>query len=253
MVFTTISLRDKISEIPKAVEMAFSRPQSEFPTDPGRDAQVLLPVLHPRKLGLSFREGQARLLHDLANIELQAMELGLRTLNEYPEAPQGFREALAAVTLSESKHLEMCVDGIESLGFQWGDWPIHNILWNAVSSEDSLLDRILIVHRYMEGSGLDAGDSLLRKLHGITEGTVHKVIRVIVEEEIGHVDFGSLWYREICGQEKKDPVQDFPDRMLSLKQRLPKRIEKISRSLRSKAGFTEAEIDFLEQWRLTLV
>lgn len=252
MVFHTIKVRDKIAELPKAVELAFSKPISDFPQDPGRDAEVLLPIQHPAKIGLSYAEGQARLLHDLGNIELQAMELGLRTLNEFPDAPSSFREALAAVVLSEAKHLELCIDAIESLGFQWGDWPIHNILWNAVSSKDSLLDRILIVHRYMEGSGLDAGDTLLRRLHGVTEGQLHKVVRVIVDEEIGHVDFGSYWYRELCGKEKLDPVSDFPERMMKLKHQLPKRIEKISHSLRLKAGFTPKELEFLEEWRKML-
>ena len=121
----------------------------------------------PAKKGLSFKEGQARLLHDLASIELQAMELCLRSLYEYPDAPVAFREQLATIALGEGNHLQLCLNGIETLGFAWGDWPVHVALWHSTANSDSLLDRILIVHRYLEGSGLDAGDTLLRRLSGV--------------------------------------------------------------------------------------
>lgn len=249
MVFLTQDVRQKIKELPASLEMAFQRPETEFPLDPARDVQVLMPRLHPEKKGLSYREGQARLLHDLASIELQAMELGLRTLHEFPEAPEGFREELAALAASEARHLALCLDGIEKLGFKWGDWPVHNLLWAAAGPEDSLLDRILIVHRYLEGSGLDAGDTLLRRLEAVLEGPLHSIARTIFTEEIEHVEFGSRWYREICQGEGRDPQSDFPERMNQIRHKLPKRTEKISRESRQKAGFTEFELKFLEDWR----
>ncbi len=231
------------------LEKAWTSPLSAFPTVPGRDVSILVPGLLPPKKGLSYKEGQARLLHDLASIELQAMELGLRTLHEFPEAPQGFREELVDVVRSESQHLALCLNGIESLGFRWGDWPVHNMLWACVAAEDSLLERILIVHRYLEGSGLDAGETLLRRLDAVLESPLHSISKTIVTEEIGHVEFGSRWYREICRQEKIDPQEHFPKTLESFRFRIPKRIEKISRNLRKQAGFTESEIDYLEDLR----
>ncbi len=253
MVFKTQNVRQKIQEIESAIATAFTSPESTFPEDPGRDVQVLMPRMHPDKKGLSYKEGQARLLHDLASIELQAMELGLRTLNEYPEAPIGFREELAAIVLSESQHLTLCLNGIERLGFKWGDWPVHNLLWAAAGAEDSLLDRILIVHRYLEGSGLDAGDTLLKRLDAVLESPLHSITKTIFTEEIGHVEFGSRWYRNICSLENLDPQNDFPIRMSAIRYKLPKRTERISRESRKKAGFTEEEIKLLEDWRLEVL
>lgn len=222
----------------------------EVPEDPARDLEVLHPKFHPPKKGFSTLEGQARMLHDLANIELQAMELGVRTLVEFPEAPAGFKEELVAVTVSEAQHLRMCLEGLEALGFKWGDWPVHTALWRAVDAGDSLLDRILIVHRYLEGSGLDAGATLIRRLEGTTgKETIQKIVRQINEEEIGHVDFGSRWYRQICQGRKIDAVEDFPTRMASLRVRLPKRVEPIHRELRRRAGFSEEEIRYYENLR----
>lgn len=222
--------------------------------DPARDVEVLHPKYHPPKKGFSTLEGQARMLHDLANIELQALELGVRTLVEFPDAPQQFREDLLAVTVSEARHLRMCLEGIEDLGFKWGDWPVHLALWRAVDKEDSLLDRILIVHRYLEGSGLDAGDTLIRRLEGTSgKETIQKIVKQINFEEIGHVDFGSQWYRKICELEKIDPNNDFANRMNDLRIRLPKRVEPINTDLRRKAGFTDEEIAYYQNLRLDFI
>ena len=220
-----------------------------YNTTPAREVEVLPLKFHPDKKGLSTAEGQARMLHDLANIELQAMELGLRTLCDFPDAPDQFKEELYQVTKSESDHLEMCLLEIEKLGFKWGDWPVHIALWEATSAEDSLLDRILIVHRYLEGSGLDAGDTLIRRLKGVDSKTVLMAIERINREEVGHVLFGSEWYTKICAKENIDPEKDYPERMRKLRWVLPKRMEPINVDLRKKAGFSDLEIKYLQDLR----
>jgi uncharacterized ferritin-like protein (DUF455 family) len=221
-----------------------------IPQSPARDIPVLDSKFHPPKSGFSKLEGQARVLHDLASIELQAMELALRSLLEYPDAPPQFREELKALTISEGQHLRLCLEGLGDLGFKWGDWPVHIALWDAVSAEDGLLDRILIVHRFLEGSGLDAGSILVRRLEGVDDGRhTDKIVRQINFEEIGHVKFGSDWYRRICALEKIDPTEDYPRRMDALRVKLPKRMEKLNHDLRAKAGFTPAEIDYCERLR----
>lgn len=249
MVLETEDIRQKLSELPGAIELAMLGKVLSVPVRIARDAQVLPSDQHPDKKGLSFREGQARLLHDLASIELQAMELGLRTLREFQDAPVGFREELAAITVSEGQHLKMALDGLENLGFSWGDWPVHTALWEATRPEDSLLDRILIVHRYLEGSGLDAGETLLRRLYGILENPILPIVKKIFDDEVGHVEFGSRWYREICRLEKIDAGCDFGLRMEKLRYQVPKRIEPIAVEKRRQAGFTESEIVFLNDFR----
>jgi len=250
----TANVWEKIRNIQNSCEHLVQGGRVVVPQYPARDIQVLDSKLHPPKLGFSKLEGQARMLHDLASIELQAMELGVRTLAEFPDAPQAFREELLAVTVSEGTHLRLCLEGIQDLGFNWGDWPVHCALWDAVSTEDSLLDRILIVHRYLEGSGLDAGSYLIQRLDGVDDGKLtKKIVGQINFEEIGHVDFGSQWYRKICDLEKRDASKDFPARMESLRAKLPKRMERINRDLRRKAGFTEDEIVACEKYRESIL
>jgi uncharacterized ferritin-like protein (DUF455 family) len=248
--FDTENVFEKIKVLRRNADFALAnRTKVAVPFIPARDAEVLEFKLHPPKKGFSGKEGQARMLHDLASIELQAMELGLRTLAEFPEAPQEFKENLWSITLSESEHLEMCLTEIQALGHNWGDWPVNCGLWTCVSPEDSLIDRVLIVHRYLEGSGLDAGDTLIKRLAGVDAKGVQKAVQIINNEEVGHVLFGSEWYIKLCNAEKIDPSQDFIARMDKLRAVLPKRINPINHDLRKKSGFSPDEIRYLEKLR----
>ena len=107
--FEIASVREKIALAKNYCEDAFSKDRRfdhPVPAAPLRDALISPAKNHPPKKGLSFIEGQARLLHDLANIELQAMELGYRSLVEFPEAPQEFREELLKITCNNILILE---------------------------------------------------------------------------------------------------------------------------------------------------
>jgi uncharacterized ferritin-like protein (DUF455 family) len=255
--FSIEKAREKVDRLPGELQRLLSQPnpstghgalrtENRVPVTadfkPGRDVAVVdVREVRNRKLKLSSNEGQARLLHDLANIELQAMELAVRTLLEFPEAPQEFREQLAEVALGESRHLTLCLDGIDHFGFHWGHWSAHLALWNAVDAGDSLLDRILIVHRYLEGSGLDAGDSILRRLIGVESKVARHAVELIVREEVDHVLFGSRWYHRLAQEQKIDVEKDFAERLARIAKTVPRR-EQIARDLRVKAGFTEFEI-----------
>ena len=253
--FNIANVREKIRTLPAALEEALSensataglaRGPGHLATDFARDVKVVSKSKLPDKVGFSLVEGQARLLHDLGSIELQAMELGYRTLIEFPEAPREFREQLAEVTLGEARHLGLCLDGIERLGFEWGNWPVHIALLQSVSHDDSLLDRILIVHRYLEGSGLDAADGIVKKLNGVRADVARPVMQTILSEEVDHVLFGSRWYHKICEELKLDVSDDFKVRIAKIMEKAP-RSERINERLRLAAGFTPDEIEFLKQ------
>ncbi len=244
--FNIANVREKIAELPRALEFALSENRAAgSPATIARDVAVVSKSQLPPKGGFSTVVGQARLLHDLGSIELQAMELGVRTLVEFPEAPRDFREELADITLGEGRHLGLCLQGLNDLDFEWGHWNVHTALLSAVDASDSLLDRILIVHRYLEGSGLDAGESILKRLNGTASPIARPVVQTIRTEEVDHVLFGSRWYRQICSEMKLDPSDDFTKRIEIINRLVPRR-ERIDHDLRRQAGFTDHEIAVLE-------
>lgn len=246
----TANVFEKLAAIEEACHRVLLGSTFGVPSTPARDVGAKPFRELPPKQGLGSPTGRARMLHDLASIELQAMELGLRTLIEFPEAPRAFREELAAVTISEGEHLKLCLDGLGTLNHAWGDWPVHTSLWSAVDAGDDLIDRVLIVHRYLEGSGLDAGDRLMIRLSGMPErDAAYFAVERIHREEIGHVDFGSRWFRELCRERGIDAGTTFEDRMNALRRRLPYRTEPLAHEPRLRAGFTSEELDCLERWR----
>jgi uncharacterized ferritin-like protein (DUF455 family) len=242
--------RAKLRNLPEVLARLLSGGGEVIPVSPGRDVQIWPIRELPNKKGLASLEGQARLLHDLASIELQAMELCVRTLSEFSAAPAEFRAEVAGIAADEGRHFELCRNALDELAMPWGSFPTHIGLWQSVSCEDSLLDRIVIVHRYLEGSGLDASDTLLRRLDGVADKRARNVVKVIREEEMGHVQFGSRWYVNICRLEGLDPSLDFGPRLQKLIHKIPRRLEPISRPVRLAAGFSDPEIDVLERIRL---
>ncbi len=249
--FEIATARQKIATITTTVEFllrdnsASKKANSlDVPLFPGRDVDLILDIKsHPPKPGLNTREGQARMLHDLGNIELQAMELAVRTLAEFPEAPMLFREELAAVALEEARHFGLCLNALEELGHPWGSWPVHRSLWDVVAKDD-LLERVLIVHRYMEGAGLDAGSRLMERLSGVAAPLAKEVVGTILREEVGHVSFGSTWYRKICEAHKIDADLFFQRAYPKILAAIP-RNEKPDFEIRRRAGFNDAELEVI--------
>jgi uncharacterized ferritin-like protein (DUF455 family) len=221
---------------------------SEIPMDaPGRDGFQIWPLpLHPPKPGLSRKEGLVRLLHDVANIELQAMELAVLTLNQFPDAPIEFREQLAEIARDEARHFSSCAKALADAGHSFGELPLHTSLWSVARGDQTLLDRVMTVHRYLEGSGLDSGESILMRLRGSPNRSLpaREIIQMIVNEEVPHVAFGSRWFREFCRLERRDPDHEFRQRLIELKERAP-RPDQPALERRRAAGFTESELSTL--------
>lgn len=216
------------------------------PKAPSRDVEVLMASRLPKKKGLSYLEGKTRLIHDLASIELQAMELGVRTLIEFskdPDVPGEFLEDLATVTYEEALHLGLCLETLKEYGSEWGKYPVHLGLWNVSRAKDSLIERLLKVHRYLEGSGLDASFSLLKRVKSVGDSKpLVKLISRIAHDELSHVQFGSRWYVWFCEKKGLSRISECKRILKEERHLLPRRRERINEELRIKAGFIKEEI-----------
>lgn len=221
------------------------------PFDCARDIEVVMASKMPKKKGLSFVEGKQRLLHDLASIELQAFELGLRTLIEFSkknEVPKNFLNELLSISLEETTHLRLCLKALEDYGGFWGMFPVHLGLWKVALKEDTINERILKVHRYLEGSGLDATFSLLHRVEQVPDSKIlEKVISRIAHDEIKHVQFGSKWFSYFCNLNNLSNLSECKRILEKYYHILPRRKERMSVSLRQKAGFTKEEIQLFSE------
>lgn len=240
------SVYDKIRWVEDTLDIVLAlRAADSVPYQPARDIEVVSLSQMPLRQGLSTAEGLRRVLHDLANVELQAIELGVRTLMEYPWAPESFRQELAMIVREETHHLQLCLNEITRRGGFWGEWPVHLSLWQSTCPLDTLAERVFIVHRYLEASGLDSGDLLLKKLSGVPDPGLRALVKRITDDEVQHVAFGSYWCRSLLRTMNIHEDLFFQRMTQKLISERP-RPNPISFERRRQALFSSAELTFLQ-------
>ena len=209
---------------------------------PGRPKRPLL--VSPGKVekrSLRTLDGHAALIHALAHIELNAVDLALDIIWRYPGMPQSFYTDWLAVAKDEARHYRLLADHLNLLGFQYGDFSAHNGLWEmAEKTKMDLLARLALVPRTLEARGLDASPLVREKLISIADQAGAAILEVILKDEIQHVATGNHWYRWLCQQRGVDPHAEF--RSFVVRYQAPKLRGPFNLQGRRDAGFTEAEI-----------
>ncbi len=188
------------------------------PPRPGRPAEP--PLVSPRdapKRGMGSVEGRVALIHALAHIELNAVDLAfdmaLRFAGEAEAA--GFdRASFVAdwlkVGREEARHFLMLEDRLRSLGSRYGALPAHDGLWEAAeATADSLLARLAIAPMVLEARGLDVTPGMADRLREMGDPDSARILETIYADEIGHVATGVAWFEALCRARGADPVETF--------------------------------------------
>lgn len=209
---------------------------------PGRPARPEL-VAHSRLVQRSVAalEGRAALIHSIAHIELNAIDLALDIVWRFPGMPEAFYREWVAIAKEEAKHFMLLRDHLVSLGFDYGAFQAHNGLWEmAEKTNGDLLARIALVPRTLEARGLDASPMVKKKLVSVGDHQAGAILDVILREEIGHVAVGNRWYRFLCEKRGLDPVAMYAE--LSDRYKAPHLRGPFNLEARRAAGFDEEEL-----------
>ncbi|HZV92219.1 MAG TPA: ferritin-like domain-containing protein [Caldimonas sp.] len=212
---------------------------------PGRPERPPL-VAHTevRHRSMATAEGRAALVHALAHIELNAIDLALDLCWRFAGMPDAFYRQWAGVAKEEALHFELLRDHLKSLGFAYGDFPAHNALWEmAERTKHDLLARVALVPRTLEARGLDASPAIKAKLVAAGDRRAGAILDVILRDEIGHVATGNRWYRTLCAERSLDPVATYDT--LAARYRAPRLRGPFNLEARRAAGFDEAELQAL--------
>lgn len=178
---------------------------------PGRPdlPALVLPRDVPRR-GLGTVEGRAALLHAIAHIEFNAINLALDAMQRFAGMPQQFYQDWASVAVDEARHFQLLQNRLAQLGFAYGDFLAHNGLWEmAEKTCDSCLSRMALVPRLLEARGLDVTPGMIDKLGQLQDQESVAVLEVILAEEVRHVAVGTQWFNYCCRLENKDPETEF--------------------------------------------
>jgi len=186
---------------------------------PARPARPPRPELRPprempkRRAGGS-REGRIALLHAVAHIELNAIDLAWDIVARFPGLPRDFYDDWVRVGVEEAEHHALLARRLASLGAAYGDLPAHDGLWEAAEeTAHDLLARLAVVPLVLEARGLDVTPDMNQRLDRFGDAESASVLRRIYEDEIGHVAAGARWFRHFAQAAGEEPGAAWRERV----------------------------------------
>jgi len=183
-------------------------PVPDRPARPDRP-ELRLPRDVPRRKINAGTAGRIALLHALAHIELNAIDLAFDILARFADAdmPEAFFDDWIAVGDDEARHFLMLQDRLRKLGADYGDLPAHDGLWQAaMETAHDLLARLAIVPMVLEARGLDVTPDMIAKLMAAGDAESATALTIIHDDEIGHVAVGRRWFEHLCANRNLDPI-----------------------------------------------
>ena len=192
---------------------------AEVPERPARPSRPeLVPPHKVAKRGLGSAEGRAALLHAIAHIELNAIDLAADMIARFSAAPEvgeargAFIAAWSSVCDDEARHFLMIEARLAELGYAYGEFPAHDGLWEAAqATRHDIAARLAIAPLVLEARGLDVTPGMIRKLDGVGDTASADVLRVIYAEEVAHVRCGIDWFHHVADSRGKDRESYFDE------------------------------------------
>ncbi len=214
---------------------------------PGRPSRPAL--VSPRRLaqrGLGSAEGRAALVHAVAHIEFNAINLAWDAVQRFRDMPVDYYLDWARVADDEARHFALLAGRLAELGHAYGDFDAHDGLWDmAVRTADSCLARMALVPRVLEARGLDVTPGMIARLRAVGDDATVAILETILAEEVAHVAAGSRWFGWCCERERADPARRFRelvDEHMRGSLRGPYNVE-----ARTRAGFSPDELAWLDE------
>ena len=208
-VLTTPAPVDKIAlthELARAWR-AGALPVGDPVAPPARPARPEKPELRlprdmPKRRAAGSAANRVALLHALAHIELNALDLALDLIARFGgDRPRDFYDDWLRVADEEATHHDLLAVRLAALGAAYGDLPAHDGLWQAAeATSHDLLARLAVVPLVLEARGLDVTPAMIASLEGAGDAEDAAVLRRIYQDEIGHVAIGRKWFDVVSAE-----------------------------------------------------
>lgn len=184
------------------------------------------------------------LVHALAHIEFNAVNLALDALWRFADMPAEYYVDWLRVAREEAYHFSLLSEHLQGLGYAYGDFTAHDSLWEMVDrTVDDVMARMALVPRTLEARGLDAIPPLRAKLVQAGDLAAAQILEIILRDEIGHVEIGNRWYCYLCQQRGLEPRATY--QQLVQRYRAPQLRGPFNLEARRQAGFSEADLQDL--------
>jgi uncharacterized ferritin-like protein (DUF455 family) len=209
---------------------------------PGRpEKPELVPPLAVKRRAMNTVEGRAALIHALAHIEFNAINLALDAVWRFANMPADYYADWLQVAQEEAYHFTLLAYHLVVLGYAYGDFSAHHSLWElAEKTTSDVLARMALVPRTMEARGLDATPAVRAKIAQTGDHAAAAILDIILRDEIGHVAIGNRWFGYLCQQRALNPITAYAD--LAKQYHAPQMRGPFNIEARLAAGFTEEEL-----------
>lgn len=192
-------------------------------------------------------EGLIALVHAIAHIEFNAINLAWDAVYRFRNLPEQFYQDWVQIAVEEAHHFQLLRQRLQELGIDYGDLPAHNGLWDMASSTawDPMV-RMALVPRVLEARGLDVTPGMIEKLIQLGDEKTAAILNIILRDEIGHVAIGSRWFKYFCAQRglaSEPTFQTLIERYFSGQMKGP-----FDHKIREQAGFSSNELKALENF-----
>ena len=183
------------------------------PLHPARPEKpdLLSPRDVPRRRPGSL-EGRIALLHAVAHIELNAVDLHWDVIARFTDIkmPMGFYDDWVKAADEESKHFNLMCDCLEAAGSFYGALPAHAGMWRAAEdTTGDFMGRLAVVPMVLEARGLDVTPGMIEIFRKAKADQAVAALETIYAEEVAHVAYGSKWFHFLCGRHELDPKDQF--------------------------------------------
>jgi uncharacterized ferritin-like protein (DUF455 family) len=184
---------------------------------PSRPARPAAPELRPprdmpRRRKAGSRAGRIALLHALAHIELNAIDLACDIIARFgaENLPRDFHDDWVTVADEEARHFGLLSDRLAAYDAHYGDLPAHDGLWRAAEeTAGDILARLAVVPLVLEARGLDVTPTITENLRRAGDTASAAALDIIYRDEIGHVEIGRRWFERLCGERGLAPVATY--------------------------------------------
>lgn len=173
---------------------------------------LLPPRDMPKRRNFGSPAGRIALLHALAHIELNAIDLAWDLIARFGDAglPRGFFDDWVEVAAEEAEHFRLLSDRLAELGSFYGALPAHDGLWEAAAATaHDPVARLAVVPLVLEARGLDVTPEMKLRLERAGDAASAAILGRIYRDEIGHVAAGRRWFERLCRERGDDPEAVF--------------------------------------------
>ncbi|WP_342236824.1 ferritin-like domain-containing protein [Inquilinus sp. OTU3971] len=194
----------------RAIPVLGTRPPSLRPARPAVPELRRPGDMPKRRLG--GEAGRIALLHALAHIELNAIDLSWDLIARFAtaETPESFFDDWVKVADEEATHHGLLSVRLNQLGSAYGALPAHDGLWQAAEeTAEDLLGRLSVVPLVLEARGLDVTPETVERLERAGDADSARILHRIYTDEIGHVAAGRRWFEWECGRQGRAPIPTY--------------------------------------------